>query len=308
MRSRTAARAGSLRAVDIRTSTARTADGRDLAVSYAEVPGGYPVLVHAGSPGSRRMLPSAVELAASGYGLALISYDRPGYGDSTALPGRSVADAAQDVRAIAAELGITRLATWGHSGGGPFALACAALLPDLVTSACVFASLAPADGPGLDYLGSLPDAERAEIELFFSQPALARKLRWAQAQERLPALLTAAGWLELFGQPDSADPRFRELAAYLAGVQQDTLAHGDQGWWDDNVAFLTPWGFDPAAIRVPVQLWHGEADTAVPPSFGHWLASRIPGVEAHFPEDDDHGSIHDAHLAEAYGWLRRQLG
>ena len=116
--------------------------------------------------------------------------------------------------------------------------------------------------------GQLPGCRAGRDRAVLSQPALARKLRWAQAQERLPALLTAAGWLELFGQPDSADPRFRELAAYLAGVQQDTLAHGDQGWWDDNVAFLTPWGFDPAAIRVPVQLWHGEADTAVPPSFG----------------------------------------
>jgi pimeloyl-ACP methyl ester carboxylesterase len=291
--------------VDIRSRIVRTTDGRELAVAYADLPGGFPVLVHAPSPGSRRMLPSAVELAATGFGLALISYDRPGYGGSTACPGRSVADAATDARAIAAGLGISRLATWGHSGGGPFALACAALLPDLVAAACIFASLAPADALGLDYLRSWPDEERAEIELFFSEPELARRQRWSAAQERHETLSTAAGWLGMFGQPaDKAEPRALELANHLALVEQDSLGNGDQGWWDDNVAFLTPWGFDPACIEVPVQLWHGEADKAVPPAFGHWLADRIPGVNAHFPAEDDHGSIHDGHLAEAYEWLR----
>jgi pimeloyl-ACP methyl ester carboxylesterase len=106
---------------------------------------------------------------------------------------------------------------------------------------------------------------------------------------------------------DPAQPGTLELAHHLALVEQDSLGGGDQGWWDDNVAFLTPWGFDPASIGVPVQLWHGEADKAVPSAFGHWLAERIPGVDAHFPANDDHGSIHDGHLAEAYEWLRHQV-
>jgi pimeloyl-ACP methyl ester carboxylesterase len=80
---------------------------------------------------------------------------------------------------------------------------------------------------------------------------------------------------------------------------------GDEGWWEDNVALLSPWEFDPAAIGVPVQLWHGGRDAAVPPSHGDWLAGRIPAVEAHLLAGEDHGSIHDDHLAEAYGWLRQ---
>jgi pimeloyl-ACP methyl ester carboxylesterase len=293
--------------VDIRSCIARTADGAALRVDHADLDDGFPVLVHAGSPGSRRMIPSVVELAASAYGLQLISYDRPGYGDSPARPGRTVADAAGEARAIAAELGISRLATWGHSGGGPFALACAALLPGLVSAACVFACLAPVDAPGLDYLGSWPAAQRAEIGLFFDEPALARELRWSQAQERHPALSTQAGWLELFDETAaSASAQVLEITAYLAQVEQDTMGRGDQGWWDDNVAYLTPWGFDPASITVPIQIWHGELDQAVPPAFGHWLADRIPGAEPHLLAEDDHGSIHDAHLAEAFDWLRRQ--
>jgi pimeloyl-ACP methyl ester carboxylesterase len=225
------------------------------------------------------MIPSAVELAASQYGLQLIGYDRPGYGD---------------------------LAVWGHSGGGPFALACAALLPGLVVSASVFASVAPADAEGLDFFATWPPEEREEIELFYRQPERARELRWSHAQERLPALSTIGGWLDLFGiAAETAPPGTLELAEHLALVQQDTLCRGDQGWWDDNVAYLTPWGFDPANITVPVQLWHGENDQAVPPAHGHWFASHIEGLDAHFPADDDHGSIHDGHLDEAYTWISR---
>jgi pimeloyl-ACP methyl ester carboxylesterase len=293
--------------VQLSTCTVRTPDGRVLTVDSAEVPGGYPVLVHAGTPGSRRMLPLAVALAAD-RGLRLISYDRPGYGDSTPSPGRTIAQGAADARAIAAELGLGRLATWGHSGGGPYALACAALLPDLVPAACVFASLAPVDAPGLDFLGSVSPGWRAEIEMFHTDPAQARELAWSEAQERMPALSTAEGWLEMWGEePQNAAPERRAVAQYLALVQQDALGNGDQGWWDDNVACLTPWGFDPADISVPVQLWHGERDPAVPPAFGHWLAERIPAAEPHFMADDDHGSIHDGHLAEAYDWLRQQI-
>jgi len=293
--------------VHLSTGTVTTADGRVLTVDSADVPGGFPVLVHAGTPGSRRMMPLAIELAAE-RGLRLISYDRPGYGESTPSPGRTIAQAAADARAIAAGLDLDRLATWGHSGGGGFALACAALLPDLVSAACVFASMAPSDAPDLDYLGSLSPGWRAEIQLFYADPDLARQQAWSEARQRLPALSTAEGWLKMWGeQPETAAPERLAVARYLALVQQDALGRGDEGWWEDNVAYLTPWGFDPADIAVPVQLWHGAQDAAVPPAFGHWLAGRIPGVEAHFMADDDHGSIHDGHLTEAYDWLRRRL-
>lgn len=292
--------------MDIRSCVATTVDGRSLRVDHADLPDGFPVLVHAGSPGSRRMLGSAVELAASSFGLRLISYDRPGYGDSPAAPGRRVADAAADATAIAAELGLSRMATWGHSGGGPYALACAALLPGLVVAGCVFASPGPVNAPGLDFAAGWSDESREEFELFFREPELARELQWSRAQEALPALSTAAGWLARFGEQEStASARTLELANYLALVQQDTLCRGDEGWWEDNVALLSPWGFAPADISVPVQLWHGGRDAAVPPAHGRWLASQIPAVEAHLLPDDDHGSIHDDHMAEAYGWLRQ---
>jgi pimeloyl-ACP methyl ester carboxylesterase len=130
--------------------TVRTPDGRTLAVEDCGDPAGRPVLVHMGTPNSRHLYGPNVRDAAE-RGLRLISCDRPGYGGSSPQPGRTVADCAGDVRMICAELGIDRLATWGISGGGPHVLACAALLPDLVTAAASLASLAPLDADGLDY-------------------------------------------------------------------------------------------------------------------------------------------------------------
>ena len=125
----------------------QSADGRALAVTESGDLYGYPVLVHLGTPNSRRLYGRNVTDAAA-RGLRLISYDRPGYGGSAAQPGRSVADCAADVRAICAALGIERLAMWGISGGGPHVLACAALLPDLIAAAASLASPAPTARPG----------------------------------------------------------------------------------------------------------------------------------------------------------------
>src|ERR1700761_4512070 len=124
------------------------AGGETLQVADFGPPDGRPVLVHAGSPGSRRLYRPDAELA-GGFGLRLLSYDRPGYNGRPRQEGRRVADAVTDVRSIADALGIDRLGVWGCSGGGCYALACAALLPDLVTGAAVFASFAPYGSPGL---------------------------------------------------------------------------------------------------------------------------------------------------------------
>ena len=122
--------------------------GRTLAVEDAGDRGGRPVMVHVGTPGGRRLYGPRTLADAERRQLRLISYDRPGYGGSTAQPGRSTADCACDVRVICEALGIERLAMWGLSGGGPHVLACAALLPDLVTAVASLASLAPYDAEG----------------------------------------------------------------------------------------------------------------------------------------------------------------
>src|ERR1700735_5267102 len=150
--------------------TVRTPDGRTLAVEESGDPAGRPVLVHMGTPNSRHLYGPNVRDAAA-RGLRLISYDRPGYGGSSPQPGRTVADCAGDVRTICAELGIDRLAMWGVSGGGPHVLACAALLPDLVTAAASLASPAPYGAEGLDWLAGLRAAATEGTPLTPGGPA-----------------------------------------------------------------------------------------------------------------------------------------
>src|SRR6201993_1428969 len=145
--------------------TGRPPDGRTLAIEESGDPAGRPVLVHMGTPNSRLLYSPNVRDAAA-RGLRLISYDRPGYGGSTPHPGRTVADCAGDVRAICAELGIGRLAMWGISGGGPHVLACAALLPDLVTAAASLASLAPVGAEGLDWFAGMGQLNVDDFKLF----------------------------------------------------------------------------------------------------------------------------------------------
>jgi pimeloyl-ACP methyl ester carboxylesterase len=280
---------------------------RPVRVDMAGPADGFPVLVHAGSPGSRRLYPPAVTCAAE-HGFRLISYDRPGYGDTPARAGRVIADAAAEVGAIASELGISKLAVWGASGGAPYALACAALLPDLVVGCCVFSSFAPYGADGLDFTAGWSDAARTEVELFFQEPDAARGHFRVEAAEMFTVLSTPDGWLGRWGsRAGTDDAHSRDVAEHLARVQQDALGHGDEGWWDDWAAVLHPWGFDPTTIGVPVQLWHGLADRAVSPLHGRWLADHVPGVDAHFPDDDDHTDVEANHQADGYSWLRDLL-
>src|SRR5437016_2989692 len=139
-----------------------TADGRVLTVREAGNPRGVPVLAHAGTPGSSLLYEPHVRDAEE-KGIRLISYDRPGYGGSTRQPGRNVADCAVDVEAVCDALGIERFCVWGISGGGPHALATAALLPQRVAAAAALASVAPCDAEGLDFFAGMGEQNIEEF-------------------------------------------------------------------------------------------------------------------------------------------------
>lgn len=80
---------------------------------------------------------------------------RQGARDHGGCSGRTrswrIVDAITDIRCIAGALGIQRMGIWGSSGGSCYSLVCAAMLPELVTGAVVFASFAPYGLPGLDF-------------------------------------------------------------------------------------------------------------------------------------------------------------
>ncbi len=284
----------------------RTPDGRTLAVEESGDPAGQPVLVHMGTPNSRHLYgPNVADAAARG--LRLISYDRPGYGGSSPQPGRTVADCAGDVRAICAELGIDRLAMWGISGGGPHVLACAALLPDLVTAAASLASLAPYGAEGLDYFAGMGRENVEDIRLFLADESAARTKTDKDREELLAtSAQDAATALESLLTPTDAAVLRGELAVYLTSSAQDGLAPGSQGWWEDNCT-VNAWGFDLARITVPVLLLHGKQDMFVPFGHGEWLAAHIPGVEARLLDGDGHLTLLQNRVPDVHAWLSEHL-
>jgi pimeloyl-ACP methyl ester carboxylesterase len=246
-----------------------TPDGRTLAVEEWGVPDGTPVLYAHGTPMSR-LARYPDESLFTELGIRLITYDRPGFGCSTPNTGRRVAGAAADVAVIADALGLQRFPIFGVSGGGPHALAFAAACPDRVTRVATLASTAPCDADGLDWTAGMMDSNQASA-------AAARRGRAAleahmanEQSEDLNSLLPAAEQAVL-SRP--------EVQRMLSAAFAEALRPGLAGWVDDELALYgLPWGFDPASITVPVQLWHGELDTVVPVSHSAWLEDRIPGA------------------------------
>lgn len=285
--------------------TVQTPDGRLLAVEERGDPGGWPILVHHGTPSSGKAafygpwVRDAVER-----GLRLISYDRPGYGGSSAWPGRTVADTAADVRAICAVLDIDRLGTWGFSGGGPHVLACAALLPDLVTAAAVLAGMAPFEAEGLDWFAGMYQDDVDDTHLYLTDSVAA----WNKmGQDREDFLLASAdkavgdgAWMLTRENAAVTQGRYHE---FLSSCRSAGLAPGVQGWWDDSGMQVRPWRFDLADIVAPVLLMYGGRDIFVPSGHGDWLAKHIPGVEARWFDDDGHGTLAQKRVPDAHAWL-----
>jgi pimeloyl-ACP methyl ester carboxylesterase len=277
-------------------------NGRKLAVEDSGPSSGVPVLVHNGA-GSRHLFPAAVREAQRS-GFRLIGYDRPGFGGSTAMPGRVVADCAEDVRAIFASLGISRAAVWGSSGGGPYALATAALLAEAAAAVCLFAPLGPYGAPGLDFADGMGDGFREEIRMFFEEPARARAEFRAQSAEFAPLAASPGWWMDRWGHRAGTDAAHsQEWANYLALCNRDGFGDDDEGWWEDWRASFQPWGFDLTTIQAPVILWHGLRDTSPPPAHSRWLAELIPHATAHFPGGQDHTNVEEDNRSAAFAWL-----
>lgn len=288
--------------METKTTIVRASDGRELCVESGGDTSGRPVLVHNGTPNSRHLFGRWLADAEQ-RGIHLVGYDRPGYGRSTPEPGRSVASCTNDVRTIADAFGFDRLAVWGMSGGGPHALACAAVLSDLVCAVSSLASPAPYGESGFDYFAGMGELNADAVKLFLKDRDAARR-KGAEDREELlhvtPEQLKEA-WASLLSPVDLATLT-DDLISFLVASMKDGLAPGDQGWWDDGCAEMAPWGFKFAEIQIPVQLWHGKHDKAVPFQHGQWLANQIPGVDAHLSDTDGHLSLVDR-VPDVHGWL-----
>jgi pimeloyl-ACP methyl ester carboxylesterase len=270
------------------TYYARTVDDRRLAVHLSGDPDGEPVFYLHGTPGSR-VGPRPTDKELKRRNVWLISFDRPGYGRSDRKQYRTVADVAPDVEAIADELGLERFAVLGRSGGGPHALACAALLHERVTRAAALVSLAPRHAAGLKWFEGMAESNVDAYTIAEEDPQeLSNRLKLATEEITAdPASHIAV----LTPEMPEADRRIVADGNVRAGLEQNFLEGvriSAEGWIDDVLAFCSPWGFDVRHIRVPVYLWHGGRDVFSPVAHTQWLAHRIPGARKDFPPDRAH--------------------
>lgn len=278
-------------------SVVTTPEGRRITYTVSGPDGALPVVVHHGTPGSAH--PSGDwRRAAAASGLRLVTYERGGYGGSDRHPGRVVADAAADVATILDAIGADVCITEGRSGGGPHALACAALLPERVLAAASVAGVAPYAPDGIDGmpLGAwLAGMGQDNVEEFGAALQGESVLRpWLEAQ--LPAMRSAqrdevVAAMETLLPPVDLAALTGEFAADLVTSFARGLAPGVDGWLDDDVAFSSPWGFGLSNFSVPVALWQGSADLMVPYAHGEWLAAQAKGAEVHLLDGEGHLSI-----------------
>jgi pimeloyl-ACP methyl ester carboxylesterase len=263
-------------------------DGRRLTIEVSGAPDGSPVFLLHGTPGSRHG-PKPRTGILYRLGVRLICYDRPGYGGSTRLPGRRVADAALDIQAIADHLGVERFSVVGRSGGGPHALACASLLPQHVLSTAVLVGLAPSKAAGLNWFDGMSEGNVREYSTADGDPALlVERLRLrADRTRRNPEIMFEL----LRNQITESDRRVVESAVFrrlLTQTYTEGLREGPFGWIDDVLAFREDWGFNLGDVTGKVLLWHGQDDTLSPINHTWWLASHIPGAEVQVQTDTAH--------------------
>ena len=262
-------------------------DGRQLAVKSLGDPVGRPVFLLHGTPGTLDgPLPRGIFLYR--LGIRLISYTRPGYPGSDRDKGRTVADAAADVEAIADKLELGPFSVIGRSGGAPHALACAAAesLRDRLICTAALSSLAPYDAEGLDWFVGMADSN---IEAYRNvtdfhkysnsehilQPLIAMFNEHAkQVRTNSQGLLNTL-WPEL-GESDRQIIGDVALRRIIARAHAKAVSDSIDGWLDDVMALGSPWGFELSNVTAPVLLWHGADDKQSPASHSKWLAKEIP--------------------------------
>ena len=264
---------------------------RDFEVTRYGPPDGRAVVFHVGTPNAPDEFPLLTD-ALDERGWQLVAYARPGYAGSARRVGRSVAETASDTAAILDELDIDRFVTIGWSGGGPHALACAALLPDRCDAAASLAGVAPFEGEGLDFMAGMGPENVEEFGAAArSREELERLLeRFADGLAGITADEVA---VSLGGLVDDVDRAALtgELADTMARMLRRALSNGVAVWLDDDLAFVKPWGFELSQITVPTSIWQGAHDRMVPFGHGEWLAAHVPGARAHLFDGEGHVSL-----------------
>jgi len=274
----------------------RLADGRWIACLRLGEPHGRPVLYFHGFPGSRleaRILADAASRA----GVRLLAVDRPGFGESTFQPRRSIRQWSTDISAVTAALGVQRFSIVGMSAGAPYALACAVALAARVDQVALVSPLSPLDGG--HWPRGMIARNRALLALAACAPVLARGTAHI-----------IATWIRLSGDryvrfmiaglhsPDRdlfANPGYRSI---MTENMMEALRHGGRGAAWELTLITQPWDLRLEDVHGPVRLWQGLADEILPATLAQNLARTLPACAARYIPAEGHLSLM-AHCADA---------
>lgn len=266
-------------------------DGRSVDLLTCGASHGPALVMHHGTP-SDASLWAAWDEVAREHGLRLFSLSRGGYATSDRAPGRRVVDVASDVAAVLAAFDVPWFVTAGWSGGGPHALATAHVLGARCRAVATLAGVGPYGVSDLDFLAGMGPENYAEFGAALRSESDVRA--WLIANAAHFATVTGADIADAFGElvPEVDRAILRGgFADDMAAEMRRALAHGFDGWIDDDLAFTQAWGFDLAAMRVPVTVWQGDLDLMVPAAHGAWLAANIPGAVVRLAPGHGHISL-----------------
>ena len=230
-------------------------------------------------------------------GLHVIAVDRPGMGLSSFQPDRRMSDWPSDVAALASKLGLDRFAVLGFSGGTPYALACALKIPERLISVGLVGVEAPFELPGMT--AGLNSQSLQFLEMNRDKPWLARIIQTTMglsarfAPDRLLAQVMNA-----LPEPDRAVLASADKRQAFVKMMLESTRGGTRGPQVDTALMVSPWGFDPADIKMQVQIWQGELDADAPPSMARYIAGAIPQSQITFYPTEGHLSVMVNHVEE----------
>ena len=271
----------------------KLSDGRRLDVRVTGPEEGRVLVFHHGTPGSASGY-RIVEEPAHERGLRVVWISRPGYGDSTRQPGRSVVDIVSDTAEVLEAFGVDSCLVGGGSSGGPHALACAARL-DTVQAALVVSSHAPFEAEGLNYLAGMGEDNFAGYGAALHGEETLRQHLEAQRDELLEVTVEGliGAWVSLLPDVDQA-ALTEEFGEDAVADVKEAIRNGVDGWVDDMLAFVKRWGFELAEITKPTLIWHSSEDRFNPIAHGQWLADNVPASSSHFLQGEGHLSTWQA--------------
>lgn len=284
--------------------TVRLRDGRSMGIASVGRDDGFPI-IHCHGSGSSRLEVELFAAQASQAGVRLIGLDRPGVGRSDPKPGYRLLDWPDDVAEVADHLGIERFAAEGLSAGGPYALACAAKIPQRLTTCGLISTIAPPDLMSKTGTGLM----RAMWRIAPHVPRLL--LLYARLVQRLTGSDAAstekylARYAARLGEADRELLSNPEIRGQIAQVMAESFRQGAQGNLEVVVTETRPWGFQVEQLAFErVFLWHGEQDRIAPVAPVRLLAQRLPHCTATFYPDEGHFSTMAHHAQEIFHLLR----